>query len=119
LRTVCVLCLQGRLPTLFVVCALYVYFACRVCVLCLQGRLAQTAFAAVANAIAQHEPVTMCVAPGHYASARLQLAPAVRLVEMSYNDAWMRDIAPTFVVKKGGVQGRGRSVRGVDWRFNG
>ena len=38
--------------------------------------------------------------------------PAIRVVEMSTDDAWMRDIGPTFVVDGDG----GR--RGVDWHFN-
>src|SRR6185312_12196343 len=41
-----------------------------------------------------------------------QLSPAVRVVELSSDDAWMRDVGPTFVADGDG----GR--RGVDWRFN-
>ena len=40
------------------------------------------------------------------------LPAGVRVVEISSNDAWMRDVGPTFVVDR-----RGR-VRGVDWMFN-
>jgi agmatine deiminase len=36
----------------------------------------------------------------------------VRVVELSSNDAWMRDVGPTFVVDDTG------GVRGVDWIFN-
>jgi len=36
----------------------------------------------------------------------------VRVVELSSNDAWMRDVGPTFVVDDRG------GVRGVDWTFN-
>jgi agmatine deiminase len=36
----------------------------------------------------------------------------VRTVELSSNDAWMRDVGPTFVVNDRGA------VRGVDWQFN-
>jgi agmatine deiminase len=36
----------------------------------------------------------------------------VRVVELSSNDAWMRDVGPTFVVNDRG------GVRGVDWQFN-
>ncbi len=76
------------------------------------GRPAQAAFAAVAEAIAASEPVTVCVSDGAFEGARAQLPADVRLVEMSLDDAWMRDIGPTFVVDRKG----GR--RGVDWRFN-
>jgi agmatine deiminase len=73
---------------------------------------AQQAFAAVAAAIARFEPVTVGASPAHFESARRQLPETVRLVEMTHDDAWMRDVGPTFVIDaKGGV-------RGVDWRFN-
>ena len=73
---------------------------------------AQHAFAAVAAAIVQGEPVTVCVSPAQYVIARAMLAPPVRVVEMTSNDSWIRDCGPTFVVNDQGV------VRGVDWKFN-
>ncbi len=73
---------------------------------------AQRAFAEVASAIARFEPVRVGVSAAHYEFARSQLPPAVRVVEISHDDAWMRDVGPTFVVNKKGVK------RGVDWRFN-
>jgi agmatine deiminase len=76
------------------------------------GRPAQRAFAAVASAIARSEPVTMGVSAVQFEAARKMLPPDVRVVEISSNDAWMRDVGPTFVVDR-----RGR-VRGVDWMFN-
>ncbi len=77
-----------------------------------QARPAQRAYAAVAAAIAKGEPVTMGVSAGQFAAARAMLPAAVRVVEMSSNDAWMRDVGPTFLTDR-----RGR-VRGVDWMFN-
>jgi agmatine deiminase len=73
---------------------------------------AQVAFTEVATAIARFEPVTMGVSPGHYEFARTQLPPHIRVVEMSHDDSWMRDVGPSFVVDRKGVR------RGVDWRFN-
>ncbi len=73
---------------------------------------AQEAFAAVANAIAATEPVTMAVGSGQRNRARAQLDPGVTVVELDTDDAWMRDIGPSFVVDDAG----GR--RGVDWIFN-
>lgn len=73
---------------------------------------AQAAFAAVAAAIATGEPVTVGVSAAQYVHARSMLPDAIRVVEMSSDDAWMRDVGPTFV-----VDGRG-GVRGVDWQFN-
>lgn len=73
---------------------------------------AQEAYAAVAGAIAAAEPVTMAVSDGQFARARAALPDSVRVVELSTDDAWLRDTGPTFVVD--GAGGR----RGVDWRFN-
>ncbi len=73
---------------------------------------AQAAFAAVAAAIAEAEPVTMGVSPGQIDHAQALLPASVRVVELATNDAWMRDIGPTFV-----VDGHGNR-RGVDWIFN-
>ncbi|MDE2136445.1 MAG: agmatine deiminase [Gammaproteobacteria bacterium] len=76
------------------------------------ARPAQLAFAQVAGAIARFEPVTVGVSTAHYRAARALLPPAVRLVEMAHDDAWMRDVGPTCVT---GPEG---AVRGVDWHFN-
>lgn len=73
---------------------------------------AQAAFARVANTIAEHEPVSMVVSAAQFAQARAVLSAAVRLIEMSTNDAWMRDIGPSFVRRADGA------LRAVDWVFN-
>jgi agmatine deiminase len=73
---------------------------------------AQSAYAAVAEAVTVSDPVTMAVPEREFEHARSLLSPAIRVVEMSSDDAWMRDIGPTFVTDRAG----GR--RGVDWRFN-
>jgi agmatine deiminase len=78
----------------------------------LGGKPAQLAFVAVATAMAGSEPVSVGVSAGQYANARRLLPPAVRVMELSSNDAWMRDVGPTFVVNDRG------GVRGVDWIFN-
>ncbi len=77
-----------------------------------EARPAQLAFAAVAEAIAVTEPVTMAVSDAQFESCRALLPPAVRVVEASTDDAWLRDSGPTFVVDDAGRR------RGVDWRFN-
>ena len=56
--------------------------------------------------------MTVGVSAAQYANARRLLPAAVRVVELSSNDAWMRDVGPTFVVNDRG------GVRGVDWNFN-
>ena len=78
----------------------------------LGGKPAQAAFAQVASAIANYEPVTMCVSPQQYLNARHALPLSVRVVEMTSNDSWIRDCGPTFVRNDEGL------IRGVDWRFN-
>lgn len=76
------------------------------------ARPAQVAFSSVATAIATSEPVTVGASAAQYVHARSMLPEAIRVVEMSSDDAWMRDVGPTFVVgQKGGI-------RAVDWSFN-
>jgi len=73
---------------------------------------AQRAFAATAAAIAGFEPVTVGVDATQYLLARAQLHPKVRVVELSSDDAWMRDVGPSFLINGAG------KLRGVDWGFN-
>jgi agmatine deiminase len=79
----------------------------------LGGKPAQAAFSAVAKAIAEFEPVTVCVSAGQYENARARLDQAnIQLVEITTDDAWVRDTGPTFVTHASG------EVRGIDWTFN-
>jgi agmatine deiminase len=73
---------------------------------------AQAAFTAVATAIAAGEPVTVGVSAAQFQNARSRLPSSVRVLEITSNDAWVRDTGPTLL-----VDARGRR-RGVDWRFN-
>ncbi len=73
---------------------------------------AQKAFVAVATAIAKFEPVSVCVSKTQWENARAMLPDEIRVVEVSSDDAWMRDVGPTFVINEKGV------VRGIDWDFN-
>src|SRR5215471_219587 len=61
----------------------------------LNARPAQRAFASVAAAIAIGERVTVGVSHKEYLSARAMLPAAVRVIELSSDDAWMRDVGPT------------------------
>jgi len=78
----------------------------------LGAKPAQEAFVAVASAVAAGEPVSVGASAAQYENARERLPADVRVVEISSNDAWVRDTGPTCVVDT-----RGR-VRGVDWVFN-
>ena len=78
----------------------------------LGAKPAQACFVKVAEAICAFEPVTIGVNHRQWENARAALAGAIQVVEISSNDAWMRDVGPTFVVNNEGL------VRGVDWEFN-
>ncbi|HQT46226.1 MAG: agmatine deiminase [Acidocella sp. 20-63-7] len=78
----------------------------------LGAKPAQAAFVAVASAIARFEPVTMMVSARQFAQARAMLPEAVRVVEVSTNDSWARDVGPSFLLNGAG------ELAGVDWPFN-
>jgi agmatine deiminase len=78
----------------------------------LGAKPAQAAFAAVATAIAGGEKVTVGVSAAQFANARARLPRRIRVVELTANDAWMRDCGPTFVIDRKGRR------RGIDWTFN-
>lgn len=78
-----------------------------------QQHCARATWAAVANAVVDFQPVTVVVDPAERDAASRYLAGRVEIVEAPLNDAWMRDIGPTFVVDEAGRLGA------VDWVFNG
>ncbi|CAH7341342.1 putative agmatine deiminase [Vibrio chagasii] len=73
---------------------------------------AQDTFIKVAEAISLTTPVTMAVSSEQYSNARTRLPSNIRVVEISSNDSWMRDIGPSYVINDQGER------RGVDWEFN-
>ena len=75
------------------------------------GYAARKAFVEVACAIAESEFVTVCASEKQYENARRMLPDNIRVVEMSSDDAWARDYAPTFVTN-------GTEIRGINWGFN-
>lgn len=77
---------------------------------------ARRTWSAVANAIVAFEPVTMVVDPRDVDIASRYLDNAVETLVAPLNDAWMRDIGPTFVIEEGPD---GRRLGAVDWVFNG
>ena len=74
---------------------------------------ARQAWAAVANTIVRYEPVTLIANTGEAEEVRRYLSGEVEIVERPLDDAWMRDIGPTFL-----TDGRG-GVAAADWVFNG
>ncbi|MBP2267237.1 agmatine deiminase [Pseudarthrobacter sp. PvP004] len=78
-----------------------------------EAHAARSTWAAVANAILDFEPVTMVVAPDDVETAARYLDPRVEVITADLNDAWMRDIGPSFVLDSN------KQLGAVDWIFNG
>ncbi|CAH0525336.1 agmatine deiminase [Vibrio hippocampi] len=76
------------------------------------GMPAQQAFMDVAIAISSQTQVVMLVEHAHFEYARAQLPANIQVIEMSYNDCWMRDIGATYVIDEQGER------RGISWQFN-
>lgn len=76
------------------------------------GKPAQKAYTDVAIAISKFTPVTMLVSRQQFENARHLLPREIRVVEMSNDDAWVRDSGPSFVVNAKG------DLRAVSWDFN-
>ena len=75
---------------------------------------ARSEYAAVANAIAEFEPVTMIANPdGDADLARAACSDAVEVVALSLDDSWLRDCGPIYVY---GDDGRRRALH---FEFNG
>ena len=66
---------------------------------------AQQAFANVATAIARFEPVTVGASAAHFEFARTQLPAHIRVIEMSHDDAWMRDVGVVPILSRLVVEG--------------
>jgi agmatine deiminase len=77
----------------------------------LGAKPAQKAYTETAIAISQFEKVTVGVSASQFKNARNRLPDNIRVLEISYNDAWIRDSGPIFV-------NNGKEVRAVDWDFN-
>ncbi|MFJ2618535.1 agmatine/peptidylarginine deiminase [Glutamicibacter sp. NPDC087344] len=78
-----------------------------------EAEAARETWAAVAKAVARFTPVTMVVDPQAEADARRHLGETVSYEFAALDDAWMRDIGPTFVRDADG------NLAAVDWNFNG
>lgn len=78
---------------------------------------ARQTWAAVANAVAAHQPVRMLVPPHEEAQAQRLLAGDIELHPAALDDAWYRDTGPTFVV--GTEHDAPPRLGAVNWVFNG
>lgn len=76
-------------------------------------------FVRLIDTIGAFEPVRLIVAPGDLDAVPKEVRARAEIVELPVNDAWARDVLPTFVKEVGsGTGGVGRLV-GIDWSFNG
>jgi agmatine deiminase len=73
---------------------------------------ARSAWSEVANTIARYEPVTLIAGIGQGAVASARSGPGVSVIERPLDDAWARDIGPTFSLQ-------GSQLGAIDWVFNG
>lgn len=80
------------------------------------AKKAREAFKRVAWAIAESEEVFMLAEADVEENAREMLTGnpghEIHVIRMESDDAWARDVAPTFVVNDE------KNVRGIDWEFN-
>jgi agmatine deiminase len=69
-------------------------------------------YVAVAQAIAQFEPVKMVALPDHVEEALQLCGPGIEVMALPIDDTWLRDTGPTFL-----IDGQG-TLAGIDWPFN-
>jgi agmatine deiminase len=77
------------------------------------ARPAQEAVLKVAAAIRHFETVHLGVSPEYMQSVREIAPPGVQVASIEYDDIWVRDTGPTFLVSE-----QPDTLRSVQWRFN-
>ena len=82
-----------------------------------EAEAARATWAAVARATSEFTPVTVVVTSAQTEQARAHLGEGINheitVVNADLDDAWMRDIGPSFVIDEAGA------LHAVDWVFNG
>jgi agmatine deiminase len=73
---------------------------------------AQETAGEIANAVAKFEPVSMLAKPKNLAEVSLLTGQGVSQMPLPYDDCWIRDIGPKFVVNPD------KEVAGIDWQWN-
>ena len=69
-------------------------------------------YASVASAVAEFEPVMLLATTETIDDARRYCSSRVEVIEQILDDAWLRDIGPTFVLNET------QQLSGVGWQFN-
>ncbi|HEY6516387.1 MAG TPA: agmatine deiminase [Steroidobacteraceae bacterium] len=77
------------------------------------ARPAQEAVLNVAAAIRHFEPVNLGVSPQLFDGVRAITPAGVTTASIEYDDIWVRDIGPTFLVAE-----QPDTLRSIQWRFN-
>ena len=72
---------------------------------------AQKAFCEIMRACSRSERVYLLADTAHLSEATIAAGEFATIIEIETNDAWARDIGPTFV-------SNGQEARGISWRFN-
>jgi agmatine deiminase len=76
------------------------------------GKPAQKALVELAKMLVEFEPITVLVNESQYSNARGALPEKVRVIEMSSDDAFIKDTGPFYVVDKDG------NICVIDFSFN-
>ena len=76
------------------------------------GKAAQQAFCRIMEALLPHEKVWLLAGRDRQEEARAAVPAGVEVLEIDSDDAWARDVGPTFL-----IDGQGGRM-GVDWQFN-
>ena len=76
------------------------------------GKAAQQAFCRIMEALLPHEKVWLLAGRDRLEEARAAVPAGVEVLEIDSDDAWARDVGPTFL-----IDGQGGRM-GVDWQFN-
>ncbi len=77
-----------------------------------EGKAAKKVFTQVAEAIAESETLYMMTDPDYVEEAKRMLSDRIKIFSFRTDDAWARDVGPTFLVNDE------QEIRGVDWEFN-
>ena len=72
---------------------------------------AQAAFCEIARVLSRNEKVWFLCDSEHKEEASAALSDCAEILEIPTDDAWARDVGPTFVTD-------GKELRGINWKFN-
>jgi len=74
---------------------------------------AQKFFFSFIHVLCEYEHVTIGVSPKNYQDIKKKISSKIRVIEINYNDIWIRDTGPIFLINKAKNE-----LRAVSWEFN-